>query len=53
VVRQDADGGYIIAGRTESYRAGVYDVYLQDRCDGDTLWTKDIGGAKTTLAEFC
>lgn len=39
------DGGYIIAGTTASYGAGLYDVYLiKINAIGDTLWTKTYGG---------
>ena len=39
------DGGYIVAGRTKSFGAGYYDVYVL-RLDenGDTLWTRTFGG---------
>ena len=47
-VQECASGGFIVAGHTESYGAGSYDVWLL-RTDenGDTLWTKTYGGADT------
>ena len=41
---QTADKGYLIAGYTDSYGAGGYDVFIikTDSC-GDTLWTKTFG----------
>lgn len=39
-----ADGGFILAGYTESYGQGGIDGYLvRTDSDGDTLWTKTYG----------
>ncbi len=44
-VIQTSDGGYVVSGNTESFGAGLQDVYIV-RTDqfGDTLWTKTFGG---------
>ncbi|MDD5528549.1 MAG: T9SS type A sorting domain-containing protein [bacterium] len=44
-VQQTKDNGFIIAGVTNSFGAGGYDIYLvRTNSSGDTLWTKTIGG---------
>ena len=44
-VQQTADGGYVMAGCTESFSSGYTDVYLiKTNADGDTLWTRKFGG---------
>ena len=45
-LRQTLDGGFIVAGTTASYGAGLSDVYLlRLTASGDTLWTRAFGGA--------
>lgn len=44
-VKQTNEGGYVMAGRTYSYGAGLDDVYIvRTDSTGDTLWTKTYGG---------
>ena len=52
-IRQTADGGYIVAGETESFGAGDYDGWILklDR-DGNVTWQKTYGagGPQSTFS---
>lgn len=44
-VQQTMDGGYIVAGTTGSFGAGMSDVFVvRTSFNGDTLWTRVFGG---------
>jgi hypothetical protein len=45
-IQETIDGNYVIAGWTESFGAGGYDVYLLKLdINGDTIWTRTYGGS--------
>ena len=50
---QTADGGYIAVGRTDLAQPEGTEIYLVKMAsNGDTLWTKFIGGDGTQVGNF-
>jgi len=50
-VQQTSEGGYILAGYTDSFGAGDYDFWLvRVNVDGDTAWSRTFGGE---YDEYC
>jgi hypothetical protein len=48
---QSSDGGYVVAGGTQSFGAGYYDFYVVKLdSSGNVIWTKTIGGSLTDVA---
>jgi uncharacterized delta-60 repeat protein len=48
---QSSDGGYIVAGYTQSFGAGNYDIYVVKLdSEGNVMWTKTIGGSSWDVA---
>jgi mannose/fructose-specific phosphotransferase system component IIA len=48
---QSSDGGYVVAGYTQSFGAGWYDFYVVKLdSSGNVLWAKTIGGSNYDVA---
>jgi len=49
-VQQTADGGYILAGYTNSFGAGDSDFYLvKTDAEGGSLWSRTFGGSESDV----
>ena len=49
-VKQTQDGGYVVCGKTESYGAGLSDVWvIKTDAVGDSIWTRTYGGTNNDL----
>jgi hypothetical protein len=50
-ITQSSDGGYVVAGYTDSFGAGSADFYVVKLdSSGNVMWTKTIGGSNSDYA---
>jgi len=53
-VRPTSDGGYVLAGYTESYPVGESRAYLvKTDADGNEMWSRAYGAADTDTRAYC